>query len=88
VADYSIVFARSARKDLEDLPRGIQSRVLEKIANLAMLPRPAGAKKLVGTANLWRIRIGDYRVVYEIDDRMRIIDVSIIRHRSQVYKDM
>jgi mRNA interferase RelE/StbE len=85
---YSIAFARSARKELEKLPRQIAARVLEKISALAVTPRPGGSLKLKGDENLWRIRIGDYRVIYEIDDAMRSIDVSIVRHRKDVYRDI
>jgi mRNA interferase RelE/StbE len=85
---YAITFARSARKELEKLPRQIAGRILEKIAGLAVTPRPAGSLKLKGDENLWRIRIGDYRVIYEIDDANRSIDLSIIRHRKDVYRDI
>ena len=87
MADYSITFARSARKELEALPSEIGGRILRKITLLATSPRPSGVKKLHGEDNLWRIRIGDYRVIYEIDDAAKIVDVAVIRHRSEVYRD-
>lgn len=59
-------------------------RVREKIRALSSTPRPAGAKKLKG-ANTWRIRIGDWRVLYEIDDASKVVDVAAIRHRSKAY---
>ena len=86
MADYSISFARSARKELERLPNDIADRILAKIELLAGNPRPAGVIKLHGQKNLWRLRVGDYRVVYAIDDFSRTIDVSIIRHRRDVYR--
>ena len=85
---YSIVFARSARKDLEKLDRTIALRVLKKTEDLLKNPRPVGCKKLSGQNSLWRIRSGDYRIVYSIDDVKRIIDVSMIRHRGDVYKGL
>ncbi len=85
---YSITFARSARKELEKFPRQIAGRILEKISALAANPRPIGSLKLKGDENLWRIRIGDYRVIYEIDDAERNVDISIIRHRKDVYRDV
>ena len=85
--NYSITFARSARKELEKLPSQAASRILERIENLASTPRPVGSVKLKGEVNLWRIRVGDYRVVYEIDDLKRSVDVSVIRHRKDVYRD-
>jgi len=85
--DYSITFARSARKELEKIPPQFATRILEKIENLVFGPRPIGSLKLKGEDNLWRIRIGDYRVIYEIDDFKHCIDVTVIRHRKDVYRD-
>jgi mRNA interferase RelE/StbE len=85
--DYSIVFARSARKELEKLPPQYHIRILEKIGALASAPRPTGSIKLKGDESLWRIRIGDYRVIYEIDDLRRVVDIAVIRHRKDVYRD-
>ena len=84
--EYAITFARSARKDLERLSSNEVSRIFAKIEALANTPRPAGCRKLVGESNLWRIRVGDYRVVYSIDDSGRIVDIVTIRHRSDVYR--
>ncbi|MDD5262830.1 MAG: type II toxin-antitoxin system RelE/ParE family toxin [Methylacidiphilales bacterium] len=86
--EYQITFARSARKELEKLPPHIAERILGKIEDLSATPRPGGSLKLKGGRNLWRIRIGDYRVIYEIDDGKGIIDISIIRHRREVYRDL
>lgn len=85
MANYRIVFARSAERDLHKLPRIVQQRAMQSIDALATAPRPAGVKKIVGTADLWRIRVGDYRIIYRIDDRERLIDVTHIRHRKDVY---
>lgn len=88
MADYSITFARSARKELDRLPANLAERVLDKIEALSENPRPAGVTKLKGQRNLWRLRAGDYRVVYAIDDATKAVDVSIIRHRREVYRDL
>jgi mRNA interferase RelE/StbE len=72
---YTIVFARSARKELE------------KLEDLAVNPRPHGCRKLRGPNQLWRIRIGDYRVVYELDDIRQTVDTAIVRHSGRVYRD-
>ena len=61
MADYSITFARSARKELESLSNNLIARIFPKIESLADEPRPPGCKKLQGNTNLWRIKIGDYR---------------------------
>jgi mRNA interferase RelE/StbE len=73
VPDYEINFARLARKELEDFDRSFQRRILDKIEGLGHQPRPSGRVKLTGRNRLWRIRIGDYRVVYEIDDDHRML---------------
>lgn len=88
MANYSISFARSARKELERLSGEIAERILTKIEALAKNPRPAGVIKLHGQKNLWRMRVGDYRVIYAIDDFPKTIDISVIRHRKEVYRDL
>ncbi|MGH7950668.1 MAG: type II toxin-antitoxin system RelE family toxin [Limisphaerales bacterium] len=88
MADYTITFARSARKELENLPANIADRILEKIESLAENPRLPNTIKLHGQKNLWRMRVGDYRVVYSIDDFSKTVDVSIVRHRREVYRDL
>ncbi len=88
MADYSITFARSARKELEKLPSAAARRIVDHIEALTTIPRPFRAIKLQGDKNLWRIRIGDYRVIYNIDDSACAIDVSAIRHRRDAYRDL
>jgi len=83
--DYSITFARSARKELEDLDAQLVNRIFPRIEGLAKEPRPLGCRKLRGEKNLWRIRVGDYRVVYAVHDTERIVDVAAVRHRSKAY---
>ncbi|HVT56846.1 MAG TPA: type II toxin-antitoxin system RelE/ParE family toxin [Thermoanaerobaculia bacterium] len=84
--EHQITFARSARKELETLNPPLIKRVLSHIDSLKIEPRPPGCRKLVGSENLWRIRIGEYRVVYSISDSQRWIDVIAIRHRKDVYR--
>jgi len=86
MSQYAITFARSARKELEALSRPIVARVLNRIEALSLDPRPSGCRKLVGQGNLWRLRVGDYRVIYEIDDGRQTVDISAIRHRSDAYR--
>lgn len=88
MADYAITFARSARKELENLPEQVADRIIHKVAAFAQNPRPIGATKLKGQGNLWRIRVGDYRIVYEINDRAHSVDISLVRHRRDVYRDL
>jgi mRNA interferase RelE/StbE len=86
VAEYAITFARSARKQLQVLDRALALRVLGRIESLGATPRPEGCVKLEGAAGFWRIRVGDYRVIYEIDDDRRRVDVSAVRHRRDAYR--
>ena len=85
MADYSITFAHSARKELEALPNALIKRILKNIEALSDEPRPNRCRKLQGFKNLWRIRIGDYRVIYSIDDTAEMIDVIAVRHRREAY---
>jgi mRNA interferase RelE/StbE len=85
-SDYQVVFARSASKELQRLPERLALRILKRIAGLQSVPRPRGSRKLAGSANLWRIRIGHYRVIYSIDDERRVVDVSVVRHRRDAYQ--
>ena len=86
MADYSIVFARSARKELESLPTKLVQRIFPTIEALATEPRPRGCRKLTTEKNLWRIRVGDHRVIYTIDDDKKAIDIIAVRHRSKAYQ--
>ncbi len=84
--EYILTFARSARRELERLDATVIARVLPKIEALVDEPRPSGCRKLRGSKNLWRIRIGDYRVIYEVDDAVRTVDIVAVRHRSEAYR--
>ena len=86
MAEYAIVFARSARKELEALDEPLATRVLRRIEKLADDPRPGGVRKLRGASGLWRFRVGDYRVLYAIHDDRTLVDVIAIRHRSDAYR--
>ena len=86
MAEYRVVLARSADRDLSSLPHSIQARVIKAIDTLEKTPRPSGIKKLRGTAGLWRIRVGDYRVICQIEDSSHLVDVTHIRHRREAYE--
>ena len=86
MAEYAVTFARSARRELEALEQPQLARVFNRIEALAVEPRPGGSKKLQGTQRLWRVRVGDYRLVYSIDDRQRVVDIVRVRHRRDVYR--
>lgn len=84
---YEVQFKSSSRKELEALEYNIALRVLKKIEGLIDEPRPNGCKKLRGAKDLGRVRAGDYRVVYAIDDGAREITIFRIRHRREVYDE-
>jgi mRNA interferase RelE/StbE len=81
---YEVLILRRAQKELADLPKVDYGRLRDALAALADDPRPVGCKKLVGREG-WRIRSGDYRVIYEIDDAGEKITILHIGHRRDVY---
>lgn len=83
---YRVLLERGAEKDLARLSSESHDRVVAAIRTLATNPRPPGCRKLAGTRNDWRIRVGDYRVIYEIADEIRIVRVNRVRHRRDVYR--
>ncbi len=84
--DYKLTIAARASKDVAALQSVLAQRVDAAILALAHEPRPHGAKKLKGERPLWRVRVGDYRIVYSIDDKIRVVDIIGIPHRSKAYK--
>ena len=75
MARYEVRFRKSAEKDLQRLDTTVQRRVLRAAESLADEPRPTGCKKLHGSEDAYRIRIGDYRIVYTVDDEVRIVAI-------------
>jgi mRNA interferase RelE/StbE len=86
VAEYFIAIKPSAAKELDALSAGVLNRVVNRIDSLASSPRPAGCKKLKGYKDQWRIRVGDWRIVYIVDDAAKIVRITRIGHRSDVYE--
>lgn len=84
--EYALRFTRAARRELEALDMVMVQRLFPAIESLTREPRPRGCRKVRGADNLWRIRIGDYRVLYTIDDHARMVDILAIRHRSDAYR--
>lgn len=83
---YQIEFAPSAAKELANLPRNAQQRIAVKIEALGHAPRPPGCKKLSGEKDLYRIRVGAYRVIYAIHDQRLIVLVLDIGDRKDIYR--
>lgn len=84
---YKIAIVKKAFKELEPLPVKINIQIVKAIDDLKEEPRPAGCKKLKGESEyIWRIRVGDYRILYFIDDTIRIVEIRRIGHRKDIYK--
>ena len=86
MASYRVDFAKSAAKDLRGIDHKWIPRIVASIEALELDARPSGCRKLVGSDHTYRIRVGDYRVVYDIHDDTLIILVVRIRHRRDVYR--
>jgi len=82
---YRIEVKKSAQKELSQISSPYNKKIVEAIDNLALIPRPAGAKKLKGS-EAYRIRVADYRIIYTIEDVIKVIEVQRIRHRKDAYK--
>lgn len=82
---YRVEFTAAAARQVKKLPRQVRDRVLNAISDLAREPRPHGAKKLVGEQTAWRIRIGDYRVIYDVFDTELTVSVVRTAHRREIY---
>ena len=83
---YEILLSKATRKQLAALPAFIHNKIIEDISGLSSVPRPAGCKKLKGYRNSYRIRAGDYRIIYEIADKVLRILVVAIGHRKDIYE--
>jgi mRNA interferase RelE/StbE len=86
VAVYSLRFKPAVEKDLLGIPRPIASKILSRIDQLSVNPFPPQSLKLHGAEHLYRLRVGDYRVVYEVDPGSVEIVVHYVRHRRDVYR--
>jgi mRNA interferase RelE/StbE len=86
MASYHVALTSSAEKELKRLSTQLIARIISRLEDLASNPRPPGCKKLRGGDREWRIRAGDYRAVYTIDDTKLLVEVTRIRHRSDVYE--
>lgn len=84
--EYSLEIAAAAQKELDALTDALFNRIDRKLKALASTPRPAGCVKLSGFRDQWRIRIGDYRAIYIIDDTQKNVRVTRVAHRRDVYE--
>ncbi|MBI5839862.1 MAG: type II toxin-antitoxin system RelE/ParE family toxin [Chloroflexi bacterium] len=86
MGSYQVEWKRSALKELEKLPRQFIPKIIAAVKGLSENPYPQGTKKLVGSEHTYRIREGDYRIVYEIFENKLIIEIIRVRHRKDVYR--
>jgi mRNA interferase RelE/StbE len=84
-AEYTVEISNPAKKDLKRLSQDVQKRIIPVLRSLAAEPRPEGVRKLRGSG-AYRIRCGDYRVVYDVDDERTEVIVLVVRHRSSAYR--
>ncbi len=82
---YTIILKRSAERELDELSEEVFTRIADQIQELELDPRRQGSKKLRGS-NSYRIRIGDYRVIYTIDDRLETVEIVAVGHRRDIYR--
>jgi mRNA interferase RelE/StbE len=83
---YEVVLERRAERDIKRLPEETFYRIVPQLKALSENPRPPGCRKITGSKNDWRVRVGDYRIIYEIDEREKAVKVMRIRHRRDVYR--
>ena len=86
MTSYRVEFTTAAAKEIRKLDAQIRRRILVGIAELEREPRPPGVRKLSGYDNAWRVRIGDYRVLYEVMDDQVLVTVVRVAHRRDVYE--
>ncbi len=84
--EYRVYLERAAERDLKRLSSEEFDRIISNIRALAENPRPAGCRKIVGSKNDWRIRVGEYRIIYEVDDEKKAVMVMRVRHRREAYR--
>jgi len=83
---HEILLVKQAEKDLKNLPIQIFDRVITAVKDLSSNPRPSGCLKLKNLSQDYRIRVGDYRIIYEIDNKNQIVKVMRVRHRRESYR--
>lgn len=82
---YTVVLTQTAEKELRRLPYKVIEKIVAVLKSLEENPRPSGCKKLKGYKDLWRVRVGDYRLIYAIEDVIMLVDVREIGHRKDIY---
>ena len=86
MASFSIQWRSSTKKDLRKLPPREVQRIVTEVESLGEEPFPHGSEKLAGSQHAYRIRLGDYRVVYQVFTDSRVVTIERVRHRKDVYR--
>jgi mRNA interferase RelE/StbE len=86
MGSYQIRWKGSAARELKKLPQTTIQRVLDTVEALSVAPRPHGARRLVGTEHTYRLRVGDYRIVYTVEDDVLLVHIIRVGHRRDVYR--
>ncbi len=86
MASFQIEWKQSALKELQKLPRQIIPRIVAAVGDLSQNPYPHGVRKLVGSERSHRIRVGEYRVIYEVFENKLVIEIIRVRHRKDAYR--
>lgn len=84
---YQIKILSKARRSIKKLPKSVQENIKIAVRNLAENPRPNNVKKLSGSDNLYRLRLGDYRIIYQIKDYILLIVIVMAGHRREIYRN-
>ncbi len=88
MASYSFNFKPSVEKDLQSLSKSLVSRVMERIESLKDEPFPRQAIRFSGAERLYHLRVGEYRIVYEVDIQIKQVTIHYVRHRREVYRGL
>lgn len=83
---YEVWLSSSVERDLKRLEAQYFNRIIKPIKSLAKDPKPSGCRKITGTKNDYRIRVGEFRIIYEIDDKEKAVRVMRVRHRKEAYR--
>ena len=86
MGDYKVLFKPSVEKDLQRLPKTTVARAMGRMEALGDNPFPPACAKLSASERLYRIRVGDYRIVYEVDSQVGVVTIHHVRHRREVYR--
>jgi len=86
MASYKVLLKKSVEKDLRKIDRSQVSKIVSAIQEMAEDPYPSGSRKLVGSTKTFRVRVGDYRILYIVDESRQEVEVQTVRHRKDAYR--